>query len=84
MDIKSIFKPNNLNDYVGNKGTIKKLKDSLEKNDYKGIYIISGKKGYGKSLLIELLLKERDMIPTYLNLEETSKHKEYKKSLLQK
>ena len=83
MNIRELLKPKTLKEYIGNGTTVKRLKKKLEENEYKGIYIISGRKGCGKSLLVELLLKEIDMSPTYLNLEETSRHKEYKKALIQ-
>ena len=54
------YKPSNINDMIGNKQSISKIDEWIEKfnNHNNNALIISGSHGIGKTLSIELLLKK--------------------------
>ena len=66
------YKPNNLDEFVGNRKSVYRLK-KWYKEDEGNIVIINSPTGFGKTLLAQLFLQENDFtINTFSNCEEKS------------
>ena len=66
------YKPNNLDEFVGNRKSVYRLK-KWYKEDEGNIVIINAATGFGKTLLAELFLQENDFtVNTFSNCEEKS------------
>jgi replication factor C subunit 1 len=73
------YKPNNINQIVGNLQQINNFKDwitNLSINKNQGI-IISGNQGLGKTLTIKLILEDLGYIPRIINPNEIKDHRIY-------
>jgi replication factor C subunit 1 len=72
------YKPNNIDQIIGNNDKIDKIFDWLNNlSSNKQCIIISGSQGIGKTLSIELILKKLGYLVRIINLNDIKEHRNY-------